>query len=168
MGKKGALSLSFGMIFSIIMIIAILGVAFYAISYFLNLQKCSSVGLFHNDFQNKLDNAWIAEMVSEEFSLNLPEKITAVCFGNLGNPGSLSAETERIYEEVMRYSTLIQQENSNMFLHPQEKSCDMGYQKAKHIDLTELEKFTCFPNVEGKVTFKIEKSSEDALVRILS
>ena len=149
------------------MVIAILGVAFYAISFFLNLQKCSSVGLFHNDFQNKIDNAWVAEIVSEEFSLTLPNKIKSVCFGNLKNPGSLDAETERIYEELMRYSTLIQQDESNMFLYPQDKACDTGYQKAKHINLEDLEKFTCFPNNNGRVVFKIKKESEDALVKLL-
>lgn len=168
MEKKGSLSLSFGMIFSIIMIIAILGVAFYAISFFLNLQKCSSVGLFHNDFQNKINSAWIAEIVSEEFSLSLPKKIKSVCFGDLKNPGSLDAETEIAYDELIMYSTLTQQDESNMFLHPQDKSCDMGYQKVKHIDLEELGKFTCFSNNNGRVTFKIKKGSEDALVKILN
>ena len=167
MKKKGALSLSFGMIFSIIMIIAILGVAFYAISYFLNLQKCTTTSLFHQDFQNKINNAWSAEIVSEEFSLTLPKRIESVCFGSLNSPGDLSGETERIHEDLLRYSTLKQQENSNMFLHPQDKSCEMGYRTAKHIDLSELGEFTCFETRKGRVTFKIEKGSEDALVKVL-
>jgi len=167
MKKKGALSLSFGMIFSIIMIVAILGVSFYAISYFLNLQKCTTTSLFHQDFQNKINNAWSAEIVSEEFSLVLPKRIEAVCFGSLNSSGALSGETERIHEDLIRYSNLKQQENSNMFLHPQDKSCEMGYRTAEHIDLSELGGFTCFETREGRVTFKIEKGSEDALVKVL-
>tara|TARA_Y100000310_G_scaffold343518_1_gene451574 strand:- start:2599 stop:3105 length:507 start_codon:yes stop_codon:yes gene_type:complete len=167
MEKRGALSLSFGMIFSILMIVAILGIAFFAISHFLNLQKCTTTTLFHQDFQNKINSAWSAEIVSEEFSLSLPSRIKLVCFGDLENPGTLTGETKKAYEELEKYSTLKQQEESNLFLHPQEKSCDMGYVRVSHIDLSELDKFTCFETRDGKIKLEIEKGSEDALVKIL-
>ena len=52
--KKGSIELSFGMIFSIIMIIAIVGVATYAIVSFLELGKATELSLFHQKFQETL------------------------------------------------------------------------------------------------------------------
>lgn len=164
MEKKGALSISFGMIFSIIMIIAILGVAFYAISFFLNLQKCTGVGLFSDEFQKKVDGAWIAEIVSEEFSLTLPSRIKYVCFGDLENSGNIDSSTREIFDEIKDFSSPHQRETTNMFIYPASKACGLGYRVANH--LKELDKFTCFENMDGKTTFRLQRGSEDSLVEI--
>ncbi|MDP6845861.1 MAG: hypothetical protein QF460_02825 [Candidatus Nanoarchaeia archaeon] len=164
MKKKGDLSMSFGMIFSIIMIIAILGVAFYAISYFLNLEKCTGVGLFHDDFQKKVDESWIAELVSGEHSLTIPGGVEYVCFGDLENEGNIDGSTREILDEIKRFASPRQLEKSNMFMYPENKACGMGYKTANH--LQELEEFICFENRDGKITFRLTKESEDSFVGI--
>jgi len=164
MEKKGALSMSFGMIFSIIMIIVILGVAFYAISFFLNLQKCTGVGLFHDDFQKKVDEAWIAEIVSGTTSLTIPSRIEQVCFGNLENPGNIDSKTKEIFDEIEEFASPHQKETTNMFIYPASKSCGLGYKLSPH--LKELDKFICFENRNGKISFRLTKESGDSLVGI--
>src|SRR3989338_2426588 len=58
MKEKRGLELSFSMIFSIIVIIAIVAVAFYMISYLLKLKNCTELGLFGRDLQDTIDRAW--------------------------------------------------------------------------------------------------------------
>ena len=135
MRKGGAISLSFGMIFSIIMIIAILGVGFYAITFFLNMQNCTTTADFHKRFQQKIDNAWNAEIVSDEFYLDLPSKIKKVCFGDLENPGELRGNLVEIHEELRTFASMNQRENSNMFMYPAPSACKLGYKQVKNIIL---------------------------------
>ena len=80
MGKRGEIYISFGMIFSVILIIAIIGVSFYAINYFLNLGKCAEISLFYQGFQNEIDEAWSSEIVKTTFVGKLPVEIESVCF----------------------------------------------------------------------------------------
>ena len=83
MEKRGSVQLSFGMIFSIIIIIVTVSIAFYVIAYFLDLRKCTEIGLFYKDFQDKIDDIWKSEFASEEFVGRLPSGIDGVCLGNL-------------------------------------------------------------------------------------
>ena len=170
MRKGGAISLSFGMIFSIIMIIAILGVGFYAITFFLNMQNCTTTADFHKRFQQKIDNAWNAEIVSDEFYLDLPSKIKKVCFGDLENPGELRGNLVEIHEELRTFASMNQRENSNMFMYPAPSACKLGYKQVKNIDWKVLNdgNFVCMDNKDGKINFKIDKSDRDSLVKLLN
>ena len=49
MKKNGQATISFGMVFSIIMIIIFISFAFYAIQKFLDLQNSAQVGKFGSD-----------------------------------------------------------------------------------------------------------------------
>lgn len=170
MGKRGAISLSFGMIFSVIMIIGIIAVGFYAINFFLNMQNCSNIGLFKDEFQGKINKARASEIASERISLRIPNQIKLVCFGNLENPGSLSGRTEQAHSELKMFISVSQRENSNMFLYPASQACKMGYSEVNHLDITELGngQFSCIENEDGEVTFKLKKESGDAFVKIYS
>jgi len=80
MKKKGALNLSFGMIFSIFLIIVFLGFAFYVIPKFLDFQDKISVGKFVDDFQNDIDKMWKSTQGSQKVEYKLPKEIEEVCF----------------------------------------------------------------------------------------
>ena len=54
MKKRGQLQISFGMIFSIILIIAFVALAVYVIMIFLDTGKCANTGLFKNDLQQEI------------------------------------------------------------------------------------------------------------------
>ena len=84
--KKG-MEIAFGVIFSIIIIVAILAVAFYTITYFLKLKSCTELGLYARDFQSKIDDAWNADSVNDLYSGFVPSGIDEVCVGNLEEAG---------------------------------------------------------------------------------
>ena len=50
--KRGQLQISFGMIFSIIIIIAFVAVFIYAITIFMGWKRCAETGLFKEDLQS--------------------------------------------------------------------------------------------------------------------
>lgn len=155
--RKGDFNLSFGMIFSIILIIAVIAVAFYVIGQFLGLKNCTEISLFLDDFDKSVDRVWKSEIARTTFSASLPSGIESVCFGNLSLPGS-GIE----YETLKKYS----RSNSNLFLYPPEKACEIKYTTIEHLSLESLQGFTCFDKVSGKVSIVLEKNTGEALVRV--
>jgi len=77
--KKGYMEISFGMIFTIILIIAFIAFAFYAIQKFIFFQKDSQYRIFIEDFQNDVDKMWKSTSSSQEVSYRLPSSIKQVC-----------------------------------------------------------------------------------------
>ena len=58
-GKKAEVfGMSFGMIFSIILIAFFIVIAFIGIRYILNWQKQTQIGLFLRDLQEEVNDAW--------------------------------------------------------------------------------------------------------------
>jgi hypothetical protein len=80
--KRGQANISFGMIFSIILIIVFLAFGFYAIKKFIDLQQTIQIQTFLKDLQNDVDKMWKSVQGSQEISYTLPTKATAVCFQN--------------------------------------------------------------------------------------
>ena len=159
MEKRGDIELSFGMIFSIILIAVVIAVGIYAINYFVGLGKCSEVGLFYKDLKEEVDRAWNSEITRESFDSRLPSGIASVCFGSLENGGGKFLEE---YNALRRYRN----QEGNVFLYPPEKSCDQPVLKVEHIDFSDLGNFECFDVIDGVVKFKLEKESFDNLVKV--
>jgi hypothetical protein len=80
MNRGGQLKLSFGMIFSIILIIVFVAFAFYAIGMILDFQGTASVGGFVNDLQKDVDKMWAGSGGSQGYKYNLPDDINEICF----------------------------------------------------------------------------------------
>lgn len=80
LGKSGQMKMSFGMIFSIILVIVFLAFAFWGITKFLGVQQSASVGQFKNDFQEDVDQIYLGPQGQQEISYNLPNDIERVCF----------------------------------------------------------------------------------------
>jgi hypothetical protein len=140
--KKGQLKLSFGMIFSIILIIIFLAFAIYAITKFLGLQDTLKIEGFFDDLQNDIDKVWKGSQASIQIEYLLPKKIDAVCF------------TDNEYE--------------NLFF--QSESIIRG-KKIEHIDILEITKNGkedpfCIDNKNGKVKMIIKKDFGESLVTI--
>lgn len=162
-GKRGqgVFGMSFGMIFSIIIIIAIIAISFYVIQYFMSLNSCTKIGFFYDGLQGDVDGAWQAGISQDSFSGSLPRGIDYVCFGNF----SLVAGTvkEKEIQRELEFSVLI--DNVNTFLYPVGKACD-GDLAAYNLKHVSFDRFFCLEVVKDKVEIKIEKESTDALVRI--
>jgi hypothetical protein len=138
--KKGQVKLSFGMIFSIILIIIFLAFAFYAIKTFLGIQDAAQITKFKNDLKSDVDRVWKSTESSEEKEYSLPSKIDAVCFRD--------------------------DEYENLFFQA-DKFFEGG--KIEHIDIskmTSVEDFYCIENIEGKIKLILIKEINEALVTI--
>ena len=78
--RRGQMQLSFGMIFSIILIIVFVGFAVYVIFNFIDVGDEAQIAKFSNSLQEDIDKVWKAEQSSQKEEYFLPDKIKAVCF----------------------------------------------------------------------------------------
>ncbi|RMD46115.1 hypothetical protein D6829_00395 [Candidatus Pacearchaeota archaeon] len=161
MGKRGQqiMGMPFGVIFSIILIVVFIVIAFIAIGSFLDIGRKSSVGLFYKDLQEAVDNAWESQSAEFDFKINLPSGIKKVCFANLSK--TINSNDE-VYDEIERYSVY----DANVFLYPPQKAEEMQWKKIRHINLSKIianENPYC---VDTSKNLKIKKGFDDRLVVI--
>lgn len=156
--KKAQVNLSFGMLFSIILIIFFIAFAFFAIQKFLGLGNTISVGKFVGDFQLNVDKLWAGSQGSQESEYSLPKKIKWVCFVNLLEPEQ-GAYTD-FYKEFEKYPS-----DNNLFFYPMDVGLDVI--EIAHINF-EGDNPLCFEVKNGKVKIGIEKDFGEALVSITS
>ena len=139
-GKKGAIELSFGMIFSLILIIVFLAFGFYAITKFIALQKTIQIENFLRDFQNDVDTMWKSSQGSTPYTYSLPTSITSVCFRN-DEFQNLEFNSKGIIKGKM----------------------------IEHIDIAKITKNEspfCIGNVKGKITIRLVKDYGEILVSV--
>ncbi|MDD5191574.1 MAG: hypothetical protein PHH54_02905 [Candidatus Nanoarchaeia archaeon] len=159
--------MSFGVIFSIILIVFILAVAIIAITHFLDLKKCAQISMFKEDIQTNVDKAWNSDKFTDPGNVpySLPSNLDYVCFANLSNPFRGEDAERDIYSDIMLYEF----SKGNMFLYPIEKSCDTPFANIKHLDInqmTESKNPYCIPVKKGKITIKINKEFNEGLVKL--
>ena len=159
--KRSQMQIPFGMIFSIILIITFVALAVFAIAKFLDIKKCTQIGMFKEDLQESVDRAWTSDSTSETFSSSLPSGIQKICFVDLSE--SSRGKNKEHYSQAQLYVD----KNKNMFFWPLESSCSgLKSFEIKHIDIekvTEQENPYCVDS-SGKIEMKIEKDIYDALV----
>ena len=164
--KRGqeVFGMSFGVIFSIFLIIFFIVIAFIAIKAFLSTQQCAKIEIFKKDLQYDIDKAWNSQDYSSEFKRNLPSSLQYVCFANVSGSITATGVEKGIGEEIQIYG-----EENNMFYYPLEKSCDTPDNKIKHLNTGEITKIKnpyCIRINKGIISFRIEKGFNDVLVKI--
>ena len=163
MKNKGEMNLSFGMIFSIIMIIIFVTFAFYAIQKFLGFSYAAQTGKFTNDLQRDVDGIWQGSEGNEDEEYIIPGKIKYVCFLDFS---SLSrGQNAKFYDELKQ----IYFGEENMFFYPVGSGEGFDSVNVKHVDIfktTERDNPLCFPNVNGKINVALKKDFNEALVTI--
>src|SRR3989344_4093147 len=137
--KKGQLEISFSMIFSIIVIIAIIGVAIYVIMFFLGVDKCGETGFFYSDLQNEINEAWRSQSYKDNFEVKLPSNIKYICFGAL-NIDAKDSKSEEIQREID--FSIYASDTANLFLFPSGEACDGDLANNK-IENVEIDGFYC-------------------------
>ena len=157
--KGGQVNLSFGMIFSIILIIFFIAFAFFAIQKFLGLSETISVGKFADDIQSDIDKLWKSSQGSQELEYSLPKEIEQVCFADLLEPEKGFYESEDYYEEFQKYFT-----EKNLFFYPI-GSTELNGIEIEHIGVGDNNPI-CFNN-DGKVKIVIKKDFGEALVSVV-
>lgn len=128
--KKAQLKMSFGMIFSIILIILFIALAFFGIKKFLSLQDYTQSEKLKNDLQEDINNMWKSSQGAQELEYSVPRKIEGVCFNE--------SELENFY-----------------FLPKGKYSGAL----LENLDLSSLKegKPLCIENIGGKITLTLEK-----------
>ena len=147
--------MSFGMIFSIILIIIFIAVAFYAISKFLDYQKRIQAGQFITYFQEDVDKMWKGSHGAVERTYTLPSKIEYVCFTDFSKPSS--GPSANLYSDFQLFSS---GEVSNMFFYPIDAVKGLESVRVNNIDIgkiTEQENPYCIVNEKGvKIGIRID------------
>lgn len=164
-GKKGQqiLGLSFSVIFSLLLIIFFIIIAFIAIRAFLKTQNCAKVGIFVEDFQTEVEKSWNSQSLKFEFDRNIPGGIQYVCFANL------SRFVFGPYEEVGDDITIFIGRKANMFFYPRGPSCEMPFHFIDHLDIekiTSSENPYCIPVEDGNARINIIKEFNERFVRV--
>lgn len=153
------MKLSFGMIFSIILIIVFIAFAFFVIQKLLDLGEIISVGKFADDIQSDIDKLWNGEKGSQELEYSLPREIEWVCFANLLEPENSASNNEGFYDKFKKYFA----DNKNLFFYPI-GSTELNGLEIPHIDFGN-DNPLCFEN-DGKIEITLEKDFGEALVSV--
>ncbi len=139
--RKGAIELSFGMIFSIILIIAFLGAGFYAIKKFIGMQDTIKIESFFSDFQNDVDDMWKSPYGNQSLTYDsIPNEVKAVCFRN-DEFENLELSSDSLVDGKM----------------------------IQHLDIAKTTKDAnplCIANLKGKVTIRLVKEFGETLVTV--
>lgn len=148
--KRGEINLSFGMIFSIILIVAFLAFGFFGIKQFLKMQTEIQIKLFIKDFQEDVNGLYRSEPGTDlpDTRYILPTYIKQVCFENseFGNLKFLTDNSKGISSSIQRVNI-------------------------EHINIEKTlngTKDLCFDNVKGKgVTFllSLEEGETQVIVK---
>lgn len=165
MNKNGAIEISFGFLFSVILIAIFIGVAIYAIKNFMSFKKCTEVLMFKNDLQDKVDEAFASSgEVMYKINFTIPYKIELVCFLDKSKGGE--GKWKNLYGKLSSYSF----ENKNVYFWPLNAVCEG--EKAftlKNINITKITEQNnpyCIENRNGIIEIKIEKGFYDSLVSL--
>jgi hypothetical protein len=155
--------MSFGMIFSIILIVFFIVAAFVAIRFFLNYQRCSQVGLFLEDLQAKVDEAFNSPSASFYFNSTLPSGVKAICFLNL-SAGEINADTTEkgVWSYIQEQHDIPDFTKNTLVYSPDREYC-VKWKTTKHIDVS-LKNPNCIEVKSGKISIKVERKFDYPLV----
>ena len=151
--KRGQMQMSFNMIFSIIIIIAIIISSFIVIKWVLGNQRCIQINLFIEDIEREVDKSWKTSETSFTMERNLPTAIKRICFINLNDKRGISND---ILAEIREYN-----EVDNLFLMPRKKACERHSVEIENIKFDNF----CVENT-GTVNIKFGKRFDEDFVRV--
>lgn len=161
--SQQSIGMSFGVIFSIILIIFFLLISFIAIRAFLGTKDCTQVGIFLSDFESEVTNTWNSQGVATDFKRTLPTEVEYVCFIDFSkNP---KGEFKDIYNRLSYYEG----SGANLFFYPKDSACNTAYKIIKHLDMETITKSinpNCVPVEKGVIRMNLEKGFNDRLVKV--
>ena len=153
------MGMPFSMIFAIILIVFFVVIAFIVIGNFLDIGRSSNVGMFYNELQKAVDEAFSSQSSKTNFNIDLPSEIKFVCFANLSEKITNPGEN---YEAIKNYDVY----NANVFLVPPEYAQNMQWKLIEHIDIVKITQGKNPYCVSVKDKLEINKGFYDKLVWI--
>jgi hypothetical protein len=157
--KKGQFQIGFGMIFSVILIVAFIVVAFIGINWFLGLRCSIEEGLFKDDFQKEVNRIWQGAGEDKVFTGSISGcKVEKICFWDYNRDSS--GQDINFINDFRRVG------DNNLFFYPRKES-NLDSVLLQHIDMEALvNNPTCFGEENGKFNIRLEKDLGDSLVRV--
>ena len=159
------MKLSFGMIFSIILIIIFVSFSVYAIQKFLDIQNSVQVVKFTDDFQNDINQMWKSSKGSQIKEYTLPKGVDFVCLADYSSGESGRGSYEDLFEKLKT----VYYEDENLFFYPVGSAQGFNSKNMENIDLEAIvnqENPFCIKSVNGKVSLIIKKDFSEVLVNI--
>jgi len=161
--KRGQMKMSFGMIFSIILIVFFLAFAFYAIKTFLSTSDTGKVGKFKSELQEDIDKIWKGEKASQGFEGALPNGVQYVCFVDFA--ASARGEDQGKYNELK--NAFYGSENIVFYPVGSAEGFDSAIMKNINLDKTLSDANPlCIKNVNGKTRILLSKDYGENLVTL--
>ena len=158
--KSGQMKISFGMIFSIILIIVFLVFTFYAIKMFLGTGVTAQLVQFKDSLQSDIDKVWRASQGAQEQDYFLPNKIQYVCFVDF------TSEKKGVHSQIYDDMKFYYFGQENLFFYPSEGIDGL---EIKHIvieDITYNQNPYCIEAVESHIKLSLSKDFNETLVTI--
>lgn len=141
--KKGQTQISFGVIFSVILIIVFIAFAIFGIGKIMQMNNLIKVKNFEKKLQENIDTIW-KDSGSNEFTYYLPNKIKQVCF--------IEDDLENMYfEPIGEYDGF------------KLKNVDIEASISQSISIP---KKLCIDNVNGKLSLILKRDYGQTLVTI--
>ena len=169
--KSGAMELSFGMIFSVILIVIFLALAFYAIKKVLDTQNFIRINTAIDHLQEQIDDMHENSGGNYESpsEATFPSSIKNVCFidyncGSTSSRGCLRGRgSSEIYSAMEDYFN----DDENIFFYPEKSSEGIDSMHIENINLEEITKTTnpyCIDTVDGKLKVTLKRIEGSSLI----
>jgi len=158
--------MSFTMIFSIILIVFFIIAGGIAINAFLGWQKCTQTGLFFDDLQDDINEAFNSQGVEFNKSFYLPSGIDYVCFVNLSaNPNSANTKEMMIYQKIKEGSFLY---DNNLYLYSEKNNNPCPKLKDVAIKLVDItwKNPVCIKVTNNAARIKFQRTYDNPLVKV--
>lgn len=182
-GKKAqsVFGLSYGMIFSIFLIVFIIAVAFIAIKHFMGLNDCTQVNFLYQDLNKEVERAWSSGSgrYSQQFTHSVQSGIEYVCFGDVDAAADLapisgSTDNSNILIQNALKTYRRYDDNHNIYVYPPENACEgstFSYDlkcgtRGSNCLTTVDEKFFCVKVKDNEIALTLDKQSSESLVTI--
>src|SRR3989344_8424618 len=165
--NRGQFQISFGMIFSIILIAVFIVVAIIAINAFLKISCTASNGQFIKELRDDVERIWAQSGQDVLFESSLGNgfscKVEKVCFFNYDKPQKGQANEE--YEDFQTFGT---NSESNLYFYPQ-KNADLKSINIAHVNMQAFnENPYCIKAENGRIRMRLSKDqfAGETLVKI--
>jgi len=163
--KRSQMEMSYGMMFSVILIAIFIFVAVYAIIMFLNINQQVETGFFTDNLQDEVNRIWNG--AGEDTFINLTlrsSKITHICFFNSDEPKKGNFEgIDEIFSELESHPL---SSNENLYFYPP-KYADVSAKKISHIDMSKFKSNPyCIKKTGDVIRMRLSKELGESLVGV--
>lgn len=156
------MQISFGMIFSILLIIVFISTVIYVIIYFLNFSERVKIEQFEENLQESVDNIWKSVQGSKQIKLSLPTKIEKICF--IDSSSNAKGKDRELYDDFYFAIT-----KENLVYYPEGSSQGKYGTEINHLNISRITKERnpyCIESKKGDYSFVIKMDYSENLVRV--